>query len=333
MKVILGSQDVWEIVDRGYAKPDNEEALPQNEKDVLAKTRKKDQQAPMLIHQCLDDSMFEKVADATTSKEVWEILQNFLQGVDKSNWRVLYRPMKKRSRGDKKCHWSTLLKLKHPSKIMEVKRAIERMDEDEVVAVMEEEEATLTTSTIKLKSTRHSEVVGVNIEDEEDVATTKKIMDKEKANLVDDKKEEVASTLLMALKEEDKDDCSSWYLDNGASNHMCGCKEKFIKINKTVRGRAKLDDRSVKHVFVGYDMSSKGCKLYNPSSGKMVVSRDVEFDEELAWNWEAQDETLYDFLPYFGDEEEPETVELVQDTTPPPSPTNIASPSSQEMNQ
>ncbi|XP_070016986.1 uncharacterized protein [Nicotiana sylvestris] len=79
MKVILGSQDVWEIVDRGYAKLDNEDALPHNEKEVLAKTRKKDQQALTLIHQCLDD----KVADATTSKEAWEILQNSLQGVDK----------------------------------------------------------------------------------------------------------------------------------------------------------------------------------------------------------------------------------------------------------
>ncbi|XP_070030742.1 uncharacterized protein [Nicotiana sylvestris] len=82
MKVILGSQDVCEIVDRGYAKPDNEEALPQNKKEVLAKTRKKDQQALTLIHQRLDDG-FEKVADATTSKEAWEILQNSLQGVDK----------------------------------------------------------------------------------------------------------------------------------------------------------------------------------------------------------------------------------------------------------
>ena len=44
--------------------------------------------------------------------------------------------------------------------------------------------------------------------------------------------------------------------------------------------RSKLDDRSVKHVFVGYDSNSKGYKLYNPSNGKVVVSRDVEFDEE-----------------------------------------------------
>ena len=82
MKVILGSQDVWDIIDKRYTKPKNEEIFPSNEKEVLLKTRKKDQQAPTLIHQCLDDGMFEKVGDATTSKEGWKILKNSLQGVD-----------------------------------------------------------------------------------------------------------------------------------------------------------------------------------------------------------------------------------------------------------
>ncbi|XP_070018817.1 uncharacterized protein [Nicotiana sylvestris] len=171
MKAILGSQDVWEIVDRGYAKPDNEEALPQTEKEVLAKTRKKDQQALTLIHQCLDDAMFEKVTDATTSKQAWRILQNSLQGVDKV----------------KKAH----------------EEKIKRRQEVPLEQL--------------LKTQASFKDYG------------------EKANLVDDKKEENESTLLMALKEEDRDDCSSWYLDNGASNHMCGCKEKFVEINKTVR--------------------------------------------------------------------------------------------------
>ncbi|KAG5629913.1 hypothetical protein H5410_001630 [Solanum commersonii] len=55
--------------DQGYTKPANEGTLSSNEKEVLLKTRKKDQQSFTLIHQCLDDGMFEKVADATTLKE------------------------------------------------------------------------------------------------------------------------------------------------------------------------------------------------------------------------------------------------------------------------
>ncbi|XP_075100751.1 uncharacterized protein LOC142176615 [Nicotiana tabacum] len=82
----------------------------------------------------------------------------------------------------------------------------------------------------------------------------------EKANLVDDKKEENESTLLMALKEEDRDDCSSWYLDNGASNHMCGCKEKFVEINKTVRGNVSFGDTS-KVQIEGIDKITKMSRL------------------------------------------------------------------------
>ncbi|KAF3635070.1 hypothetical protein FXO38_24815 [Capsicum annuum] len=40
---------------------------------------------------------------------------------------------------------------------------------------------------------------------------------------------------------------------------------------------------------------------------------------------------IYDFLSYFEDEEEKDTVTLVQDATPPLSPGNIASPSSQDQ--
>ena len=69
IKAVLGTQDVWEIVEKGYEQPQNENTLSQNEKDALAKLKKKNQQALTLIHQCLDDSLFEKVADATMSKE------------------------------------------------------------------------------------------------------------------------------------------------------------------------------------------------------------------------------------------------------------------------
>nr|GEY11540.1 retrovirus-related Pol polyprotein from transposon TNT 1-94 [Tanacetum cinerariifolium] len=53
--------------------------------------------------------------------------------------------------------------------------------------------------------------------------------------------------------------------------------------------RLNHDDRSDKHVFVGYDKQSKGYKLYNPVTRKVVVSRDVEFNEEGSWDLSIQE--------------------------------------------
>ena len=95
------------------------------------------------------------------------------------------------------------------------------------------------------------------------------------------------------------------------------------------QGRFKLDDRSEKHVFIGYDARSKGYKLYNPNNGKTIVSRDVEFYEEGTWNWEEKEDT-YDFFPYF--EEIDEEALTPNDSTPALSPTpstNEASSSSE----
>ncbi|XP_074323095.1 uncharacterized protein LOC141660036 [Apium graveolens] len=65
--------------------------------------------------------------------------------------------------------------------------------------------------------------------------------------------------LLMALCENDKNDVigfiegktgydtkrrdeNMWYIDNGASNHMTGQREKFEKLDKTVKGEVKFGD-------------------------------------------------------------------------------------------
>jgi hypothetical protein len=66
--------------------------------------------------------------------------------------------------------------------------------------------------------------------------------------------------------------------------------------------RTKLDDRSKKMVFMGYAENCKGYKCFDPVTKKVVVSRDVEFEEEASWDWSIQEESSYDFLPYIEEE-------------------------------
>ena len=42
---------------------------------------------------------------------------------------------------------------------------------------------------------------------------------------------------------------------------------------------SKLDPRSKKCIFVGYDDVTKGYRLWDPTARKIVISRDVIFDE------------------------------------------------------
>ena len=82
--------------------------------------------------------------------------------------------------------------------------------------------------------------------------------------------------------------------------------------------RSKLDDKSEKFIFIGYDANSKGYKLYNPETKKTIISRNVIFDEEGEWDWRSNNED-YNFFPSF----EEENVEQPREdpATPPTSPT------------
>ena len=52
--------------------------------------------------------------------------------------------------------------------------------------------------------------------------------------------------------------------------------------------RGKLDERAEKGVFVGYAAESKGYRIYSLSRMKIVISRDVHFDENSYWNWDLK---------------------------------------------
>ncbi|GAU12912.1 hypothetical protein TSUD_73980 [Trifolium subterraneum] len=73
MKVIFIVQEADEQVNTIL------DPLPANateqQRTTFREAQKKDSKALFLIHQCVDSKVFEKIADATTSKDAWDILQ------------------------------------------------------------------------------------------------------------------------------------------------------------------------------------------------------------------------------------------------------------------
>ncbi|KAJ4716957.1 Retrovirus-related Pol polyprotein from transposon TNT 1-94 [Melia azedarach] len=85
MKALLGAQDVWEVVEKGYNEPRDDVAisvLTQAQRDTLKDSRKRDKKALYVIYQALDDDAFEKISNATSAKQAWDKLQTSYKGAE-----------------------------------------------------------------------------------------------------------------------------------------------------------------------------------------------------------------------------------------------------------
>ncbi|KAG8492723.1 hypothetical protein CXB51_010438 [Gossypium anomalum] len=56
--------------------------------------------------------------------------------------------------------------------------------------------------------------------------------------------------------------------------------------------RTKLEKRSMPGVFVGYSRVKKGYRIFDPLTKKIIVSRDVKFNEEGYWKWDGTNASL-----------------------------------------
>ena len=73
MRTLLQSQDLWDFVEDGF---DEKEA----DKQKLKESKKKDARALCFLQQSLSESLFSRIASATTSKEAWQTLKTEFQG-------------------------------------------------------------------------------------------------------------------------------------------------------------------------------------------------------------------------------------------------------------
>ena len=61
--------------------------------------------------------------------------------------------------------------------------------------------------------------------------------------------------------------------------------------------RTKLEPTAEKGIFVGYDETSKAFRIYLPSQRKVVVRRDVKFEEERAFRKSRESEQAEQQVP------------------------------------
>lgn len=80
----------------------------------------------------------------------------------------------------------------------------------------------------------------------------------------------------------------------------------YVKVN--IPHLKKLDDRTRMLVHLGTEPGSKAYRLLDPTSRKIVVSRDVVFDEERGWKWDETQKpsnngsSTLSFNYYLGDQ-------------------------------
>ncbi|KAA0056914.1 Retrovirus-related Pol polyprotein from transposon TNT 1-94 [Cucumis melo var. makuwa] len=254
MKALLGSQDVWDIVSNGYEEPESDAALNQAQREALQNTRKKNQKALTIIHQAIDDNNFEKISGATTAYQAWQILENTYKGVDRvkkvrlQKLRGDYESLHMKESESVSDYTSRLLAV-----VIEMKRFGETISDEQVVekilrsldekfnfiVVAIEESKDLSTMSI-------DQLMGSLQAHEEKLLKKNKQMTEnrveENANYAEKDEESGDSSLFLACKGAETCENSAWYLDSGASNHMCGSKSMFIELDESVGGDIVFGD-------------------------------------------------------------------------------------------
>ncbi|GKV50164.1 hypothetical protein SLEP1_g56877 [Rubroshorea leprosula] len=290
LTAILNAHDMWEMFENGYDASQDISALTQAQKDQFNSIKKKDQKAVSLIHHALDEVTFEKVSNATTAKQLWEMLQVTYKGKDKA----------------KKVHLQSLrgefeaIQMKeiekvsnYISRVMGIANQMRRLDEEVTdLRIIEK---------ILRSVTEKFDYVVTAVEESKRLGDmTIEEACEEKLNMR--KKELVDSPLREAMAEEDEgiskekemknEEKHSWYLDTRASNHMCGNKELFVKLDEKVGSNITFGDSS--KMPIREEDEEEREEIITPlaslSRGEISSSKGSSNTEPIDFNEDAKDE-------------------------------------------
>nr|GEZ55561.1 retrovirus-related Pol polyprotein from transposon TNT 1-94 [Tanacetum cinerariifolium] len=354
MMALLGSHDVWEIVKKGIEKFDDQSSLNATQRVDLQKERKKDQSALTLIYQCLDDAMFEKVANATTSKEaskdkdvvIFMVVVVFKAEDEDDEEKMSSKKM--RTNGllieevvGEAFNIKEEAPVKGKGKILIRPKDGSHQYISDVYNVPNLKSNILSVGQLLEKNYNiHFKDGSATIRNQEGKLIAKVPLTKNQMFILNIQHDEAK-----CLKSCMEDHSWLWHMRYGHlnfgdlkllsskgmmkgldhidhPNQVCkGClfgKHARSSFLKESTSRAKEPLQLIHTDLCGpITPPSHGYKLYNLVTKKVVVSRDVEFDEEGSWDWSIQEYERYDFLSMTNEEETDETSEEARQSQSP----------------
>ncbi|KAA0060403.1 Retrovirus-related Pol polyprotein from transposon TNT 1-94 [Cucumis melo var. makuwa] len=219
MKTLLRSQDLWDLVEQGYADPDDEGKLREN--------RKKDSKALVIIQQAVHDSVFSRIAASTTSKQAWLILQKAFQG----DSRVLVVKFESLRRD-----FETLM-MKNGESIADIlSRATT------IISQIQTCGETITDQTIMKKAEEDKDIVVEVVVPEKDIVGTKIRANFAAENEASKNNGKGENKLFMTNIPSDQKTAEVWFIDSGCSNHMAGLKPVFKELNEGEKLKVELEN-------------------------------------------------------------------------------------------
>lgn len=74
--IYFGGQDVWEAIEEEFKEPEDFASFSQANKKTAKKARVKNKKTLSLIQYSVDETIFQRIAQAITAKKAWDVLQN-----------------------------------------------------------------------------------------------------------------------------------------------------------------------------------------------------------------------------------------------------------------
>ncbi|WOH12088.1 hypothetical protein DCAR_0831587 [Daucus carota subsp. sativus] len=83
IRTVLRAEGLWNIVEKGFAEPEDEADLSEAELKKLESSRCQDARALSKLQMGVTKPIFTRISTASTAKEAWEILEGEFHGDEK----------------------------------------------------------------------------------------------------------------------------------------------------------------------------------------------------------------------------------------------------------